>query len=286
MATIDFVYEYPYTGYGEEGRFQNQWSETRITRNGSYTYPMVFNNTVTGCKHLKISIEIINTGSGTIYDRSWDFFVCKSSGSWVEIETFTLPDTGLYTIDCDINNLDITKFCFVPSSDPGSSRSWDSWYAVESITLTESLELQELETGKFQYGVFANRYNSLYQNLHEVFVNIDGVLVPATNVLANVDGTLMPVRTVHSAHYTSESDSTRVFGFTPPTSGTYCIREKRVSGDHELRLYGSDFTELYDGYFYDESFELTAGTLYYISVMHYYGEEELSESYLQIYKED
>ena len=30
---------------------------------------------------------------------------------------------------------------------------------------------------------------------------------------------------------------------------------------------------------------MTAGTLYYITVTHYYNEEEESESYLQIYKE-
>lgn len=163
MATVSFVYDYPYTGYGEEGRFQCQWSESRITRNGCYTYPMVFNNTIPGCKHLKINIEIENTGSGTIYDRSWDFFVCKSNGSWVEIETFTLPDTGLYTVDCDINNLDITKFCFVPSSDPGSSRTWNSWYSVEEITLTESLTVNEATTGNFLYGVFANNYGLTQQ---------------------------------------------------------------------------------------------------------------------------
>ena len=31
---------------------------------------------------------------------------------------------------------------------------------------------------------------------------------------------------------------------------------------------------------------MTAGTLYYITVTHYYNETEESESYLQIYKEE
>lgn len=286
MATVNLVYKYPYWGFSETTRFGVQVSTSRKTLNGCYTYPMEFNNTVPGCKHIKVKIEVTDTGSGTVLGRSWDFMVCKSNGSWVDAETFTLPDTGEYTVDCDINSLDIKSFAFVPTSNPGSSRTWESMLTIYDLVLTESFELQELETGKFQYGVFVNRYNTLYQNLHEVFVNVDGVLVPATNVLANVDGTLLPVRTVYSAHYTSEAESMWVFAFTPTTTGTYCIREKRVSGDHELRLYSSDFTELSDGYFYDESFELTAGTLYYISVMHYYGEEELSESYLQIYKED
>ena len=52
-----------------------------------------------------------------------------------------------------------------------------------------------------------------------------------------------------------------------------------------MHLYNSDFTEITDSYFYDKSFELTAGTLYYITVTHYYY-ADASESYLQIYKEE
>lgn len=284
MATVDFVYDYYYAGYGENGRYQAQWSESRVTLNGSYTYPMVFNNTVPGCKHITCDIEIENTGSGTIYNRSWDFFVCKSNGSWTEIMSFTLPDTGLYTIDCDINNLSITKIAVVPSSNPGSSRQWTNWYGIEKLTITESLEVLEPTAGTFHYGVFTNRYG-LNKEVTEVYVNIDGSLVRATGVMANIDGDLKSVAPVYSAHYTSESDSTWLYGFTPDTDGTYRIREKRISGDHELHLYTSDFTEITDSYFYDESFELTAGTLYYITVTHYYN-AEASESYLQIYKED
>ena len=46
MATVNFTYDYPYAGYGEDGRFQAQWSESRKTLNGCYTYPMVFNTAV------------------------------------------------------------------------------------------------------------------------------------------------------------------------------------------------------------------------------------------------
>ena len=284
MATVNFVYDYYYTGYGENGRYQVQWSESRVTLNGCYTYPMEFNNTVPGCKHIKFDIEIENTGSGTVLGRSWDFYVCKANGTWAEIMSFTLPDTGLYTIDCDINNLSITKFAVVPSSNPGSSRQWTNWYGIEQLTITESLEVLELTTGVFHYGVFTNRYG-LSKDVSEIHVNVDGSLVRATDVLVNIDGTLKSVTPVYSAHYTSESDSTWLYGFTPSTNGTYRIKEKRISGDHEMHLYNSDFTEITDSYFYNESFELTAGTLYYITVSHYYN-ADLSESYLQIYKED
>ena len=76
-----------------------------------------------------------------------------------------------------------------------------------------------------------------------------------------------------------------IFALTPETSGKYKMQVKRLSGDHEIRLYSSDFQVLYDGYFYDSSFELTAGTLYYITLTHYYA-ADISDSYLQIYKEE
>jgi hypothetical protein len=75
-----------------------------------------------------------------------------------------------------------------------------------------------------------------------------------------------------------------LYSFTPNQSGTYKIQNKRLSGDHEIRLYGSDFTPLYDGYFYSHSFDLAQGYVYYVTVTHYYNADE-SESYLQIYKE-
>ena len=283
MGTIDFIYDYPYPGYGDFARFQCYWSETRVSLNGCYTYPMAFNNTVPGCRHLKISIEITNTGSGTIFNRDWEFKVRKSNGSWVDVETFTLPDTGLYTVDCDIDNLDITMFAFVPSSNPGSSKKWSSWYVVEQLTLTETLEVQETGTGMFQYGVFANR-SGLKKTLQEVYANVDGVLVPAKDILVNFEGRLYSLPRVHSAYIKTESESTSIFVFIPEEDGQYCITQKDISGDHELRLYTGDFEMMYDDYFYTKSFSLTEGSVYYITITHYY-DAEISESYLQIYKE-
>lgn len=284
MATVNFTYNYPYIGYDENKRFGNQWATSQKKLNGCYTYPMVFNNTIPGCRHLKINVEVENTGSGTIYNRSWDFMVCKSNGSWVDIETFTMPDTGLYTLDCDINGYDITMFAVIPSSDPGSSRTWSSWFSVEEIMLTETFEVKTPAQGNFHYGIFPNYYG-IEQEPTEVYVNIDGQLVKASGIFANVGDTLKPIAPVYSDYYTSESESSWLYTFTPDTSWKYRIKEKRISGDHELRFYSSDFTELYDGYFYDRSFDLTAGTTYYILVLHYYGAEK-SESYLQIFKEE
>ena len=283
MATVNFTYDYPYAGYGEDGRFQNKWSESRVTLNGCYTYPMVFNTAVTQCKHIKMNVEIENTGFGTVLGRSWDFFVYRQSYGWYEVCSFTLPDDGKYTIDTDISNYTITQIACVPSSNPGSSRTWNTWYGIEQLTITETVTVNELTTGTFQYGVFANYYG-LEQKLTEVYVNIDGTLKQATDVLVNIDGSLVSLPKVNSAYLKTESDSMTLYGFTPSVSGAYKITQKKISGDHEIRLYGSDFTPLYDGYFYDRSFDLAAGTLYYITVTHYRG-ADTSESYLQIYKE-
>jgi len=284
MATVDFIYDYPYIGNNEKKKFGCQWSENRERINGSYTYPMKFNNTVHRCKHLKIYIEIENTGYGSIYDIEWEFLVCKANGSWVTIESFTLPETGEYTVDCDINNLDISMFAFVPSSNPGSNRTWDNWYSIEQLVITEQFGTLPLSTGEFHNGIYPNNYG-IKKDASEVYVNIDGVLKKATDVLVNYDGALKSVPPVYSDHYISESESVWLYGFTPDTNGKYRIKENRISGDHELRLYSSDFKKLYDGYFYDRSFELKAGVIYYILVSHYYS-AETSESYLQIYKED
>ena len=283
MATVNFTYDYPYAGYGEDGRFQAQWSESRKTLNGCYTYPMVFNTAVPQCKHIKMNVEIENTGSGTVLGRSWDFFVYRQSYGWYEVCSFTLPDDGKYTIDRDMPGYTITQIACVPSSNPGSSRTWNTWYGIEQLTITETVTVNELTTGTFQYGVFANYYG-LEQKLTEVYANIDGALKQATDVLVNIDGSLISLPQVQSAYLKTTSDAMTLYGFTPSVSGSYRITQKKISGDHEIRLYGSDFTPLYDGYFYDRSFDLVAGTLYYITVTHYRG-AGTSESYLQIFKE-
>lgn len=76
-----------------------------------------------------------------------------------------------------------------------------------------------------------------------------------------------------------------VCSFTLPDDGNYTIKVNRKSGDHEIRLYDSDFKPMTDSYFYERSLELTAGSVFYISVTHYYS-ADASESTLQIFKEE
>ena len=94
----------------------------------------------------------------------------------------------------------------------------------------------------------------------------------------------MPLAPVYSAYWKSDRESISLYKFIPAEDGTYVIRNKRLSGDHEIRLYDSRYTQLYEGYFYQESFSLTGGETYYITMTHYY-KANTSESYLQIYKE-
>ena len=284
MANVSFRYDYPYCGQNEKAKYGSHWGENSIKLNGCNTYPMVFNNTVPTCRHLKVNIEIENTGSGTVLGRSWDFMIRKSSGSWSDLKVFTMPSDGKYTVDCDVSGYSITQIACVPSSDPSSGRTWNSWISVEQLTITESVPLEELSTGRFVYGVFPN-YSGVKQQVNEVSVNIDGVLKPATDILVNIGGTLTSIPPVHCAYLKTTSEKMTLYGFTPSASGTYKICQKKLSGDHEIRLYNKDFEDLSDGYFYSKSVSLTAGTLYYITVTHYYNETDTSESYLQIYKE-
>jgi hypothetical protein len=282
--TISFKYDYPYCGYSDTAKYGNQWAESRTTLNGSYTYPMVFNNTVPGVGHIKIDVEVENTGSGTVFNRLWDFMVYRQSGGWIDIHTFTMPSDGLYTIDCDIPNYNITRFAVVPSSNPGSSRTWESWFGVRQLAITETVTTADLATGEFQYGIFPNRYGVTLR-VNEVYVNIGGVLIKAKDIFVNIDGTPIPLPKVYSGYFGSTSEQMKVFEFTPSETANYIIAQKWLSGDHELRLYDSSFNEIYEGYFYSRTFALNVGVLYYISVTHYYNNTNAGESYLQIYKE-
>ena len=145
--------------------------------------------------------------------------------------------------------------------------------------------MNELSTGMFQYGVFTNR-SGVKKDLTEVYVNIGGTLTQATDILVNIDDELVSLAPVYSAYLKTESEIMYLYKFIPPADGAYKIQVKRLSGDHEIRLYDSTFTPLYEGYFYNQSFLLTEGSVYYITITHYYANEEVGESYLQIYKED
>ena len=132
--------------------------------------------------------------------------------------------------------------------------------------------------------MFPNHYG-IEKRPSEVFVNIDGTLKKATAGYANVEGTLKQVPMLLSAEIKTDSETMKAYKFTPTTDGNYTIKVNRKSGDHELRLYGSDFKPMTDSYFYSQSFALTAGSVFYISVTHYYS-ADASESTLQIFKEE
>ena len=230
-------------------------------------------------------MDIESTGSVSLYGKEWELMVYRKGYGWRTVTEFILPDTGICTVECEVPGYDITKYVCVPSSNYGTSCTWDVWVEVEKLTITEEVELKELETGNFQYGVFVNR-GGIKEQLNEVYVNVNGTLKPSIDILLNLDGELKQIQPVLSTHHISDRDYAVLVPFQPQQDGVYKIKRKKISGDHELRIYNSDFSMLYEKYFYDMSFELTAGALYYISITHYYGEDEESESYLQIYREE
>ena len=150
--------------------------------------------------------------------------------------------------------------------------------------MTENITLSEFETDKYFYGIFPNNYG-IEKRPSEAFVNIDGTLKKATAVYANVEGSLVSVPTLLSAEIKTDSETMKVYKFTPITDGNYTVKVNRKSGDHEIRRYDSDFKPMTDSYFYERSFAPTAGSVLYISVTHYYN-ADASESTLQIFKEE
>ena len=283
MATVNFTYDYPYCGYGDTGRFRHHWADSQVTINGNYTYPMVFNSTVPICNHLKVYIEITNTGYGTVVGITWNFMVYRLNYGWVTLQTFTMPDDGIYTVECDVPNYGITQFLAAPSYRVGSGRTWENWYYVQSMTVTESLELNEPATGMFQYGVFTNR-SGLKNELTEVYVNMGGTLKQATDILVNNGVSLVSLAPVYSSYLKTEKEEVHLYRFVPTADGKFRIKQKKLAGNHQMQFYDSTYTPLYDGPFNDRSFSLTEGSVYYITLTHNYSAGE-SESYLQIYKE-
>ena len=285
MATVNFVYNYPYCGGGEEPRFGCSWQDSSVRLNGCNVHPKVFNQMVPGCRFIQLEMGITNSSGASVTNRNWDLYILQSTGTWRKVTTFFLPESGEYILDCDIDNRSFTKFAVVPSSNPSSYTEWSIWCVVTKLTITEKLEVYTLSTGTYFAGVMVSR-SGVGHEITEVFVNHNGALTRATDVLINVNGTLKSVVPVYSSGVCSSTDLPCLFSFTPAVSGTYRITNKRYTGDHEIRFYNADFSPVGgEEYFYDESFELTAGTLYYITLTHFCYEDEQSESDLQIYKE-
>ncbi len=152
---------------------------------------------------------------------------------------------------------------------PGFEQNLVDLVQHKKLTITENIILSELDNDKYFYGVFPNNYG-VQKQPSEVFVNIDGMLKKATAVYANVDGTLKQVPMLLSAEIKTDSETMKLYKFTPTTGGNYTIKVNRKSGDHEIRLYDGNFKPMTDSYFYSQSFALTAVSVFYISVTHYY----------------
>lgn len=287
MATINFTYDYPYTYYNEEnGRFTWHLSTGRATLNGCYTYPIQFNSTVPKCSHITIELEVTNTGSVTVLGRDWDLYTYNEVNGWRKATKFTMPSDGKCSVDCVFQTAtNISRLACVPSSDPGSRAQWSLSCSINRMTITEALTIQELDTGVFHYGVFLYDFG-VKTDVAEVFVNMGGTLTKASDIFVNIDDELRAVSSVYSAYLKTETESISLYRFIPQKSGTYRIQNKLLSGDHEIRLYDSNFDMLDDNYFYSQSFPLEEGSVYYITMTHYYANTDTGESYLQIYKED
>ena len=76
---------------------------------------------------MKVHCEIENTGSGTVFNRLWNFLVFRQGYGWMDI-TFTMPNTGIYTVECEVPNYNITQFACVPSVNPGASRTVENLF--------------------------------------------------------------------------------------------------------------------------------------------------------------
>lgn len=282
MGTMNFTYKVPYCGFGEKKRFGHQWATNQSTLNGNYINTLVFNNFVPKCSHIKMELTVTNV-SGSVMNMYWSLMVYRTNYGWISAYQFILPESGEYTLDCDLSNLDISQVALCPSSQLSRSYTWNAHFYVTEMTITETVQVNDLNTGMFQYGVFVNNYG-VSKGLTEVYANMGGALSRPTQILVNIGGQLIPLAPVYSAYWKTEADSMNLYKFIPPTDGSYRIKVKLLSGDHEIRLYDSSFEMLYSSFFYDSLFSLTGGSTYYITLTHYYPKTE-SESYLQIYKE-
>lgn len=283
-ATVNITYDYPHGGFEGNGRFSHVWASSQITLNGNYTHAMVFNTVVPKCSHIEVYVFAENV-SGNVLGISWDFYVFKANYGWMVAKQFTMSTDGWCTIECDLANINITQFAFVPSISQPSGYQWNTYYSVWEMTVTETLTVNDVSTSTFQYGVFANYYG-VDKQLNEVFANVGGTLKRATNILVNIENRLVPITPVYSAYLKTENDIPIVYKFVPDSSGTYKIKNSDVVGRQIIMLFDSGLNSLSEYPFYYNSFALTGGNVYYIAKIHMYSDSyTASESYLQIYKE-
>jgi hypothetical protein len=268
---------------GDSGsRYKTDYDDSRVTLSGNYTYGLHFKIAVPYMVSCKVNLYASNTSGTSILNRSW--YLYRYVTSWTSVATFTMPSTGEYTWEGNLGVSNILKFAAVPTATMSTGTEWTLGLSVSEMKIRESHTTVDLGTGEY-FPVFPNR-SGVEQRPTRVYANISGTLTAARHVYANIGGVLTELPPVYSGAFQSTvPDTMRLYEFTPPSSGTYRFEVSRKSGDHEARLYDSSFAALNDGqYFYNGSFALTGGSLYYISLTQYIGNDSAADSVIIINK--
>jgi len=290
--TVNFQYKYPYGVWSANSRFRVDYDTSQTYLSGNYTYPLSFQTNYPYVVKMKVTLYAENNVGTSILNRSWYLYLYNGS-SWYTILTFTMPQTGTtpqgkaygeYVWEGNVGYSGVRKFAAVPTAQMSTGTTWTNGITIEEMTIQESVTTVDLTTNNY-FTVFPN-YGGVAQRPTQIYANIGGTLTVAKNVYANIGGALTELPPAYNGAYTTTvPDNYRVYEFTPPSTGTYKIQVERKSGDHEARLYNSAFTDMNGGnYFYDGSFALTGGSLYYIMLTHYVGNTSTSDSLIFITK--
>jgi hypothetical protein len=288
--SLNFQYKYPYNIWSSDSRFYMEWDTSRVSLSGNYTYPLSFKKTYPYIVKARITITASNVSGTSVLNRSWYLYLYN--GSWRSLVTFTMPSSGEYTWEGTVGYSNCQKFTAVPTSTLSTSTEWNLGLNVEGLWIQESLTTVDLSTADYLSDLFTNQ-SGVQLNPCQVSVNIGGVITKATKALVNMGGTLTELPTAHSGTYTTTApESMRVFEFTPSVTGIYRIEISQKSGDHEGRLYSSTFVQVHPngssnsegGYFYSGEFSLTGGSVYFLSLIHYYSNTATADSVVLINK--
>jgi hypothetical protein len=279
---VNFQYVYPHSLKAANSRFYAYYDGEIFRLHNKNVETLLFSAPVPYLVGAAIRFTAANDTGSSVLNIPWEAFAYN--GAWNSLGTFTMPSAGEYTSHWDANLADVSRVVAVPiQSLSGGTRFVVGIYANE-ITLRESLTTTDLAADEY-FPAFPNDYG-VTQRPSKIFANIGGALTPAKKVLVNIGGSLAELPAAYSGAFSSVTpDSMRLFEFTPPASGTYRFEVVRASGDHEARLYDSAFVRIdTDAYFYNGSFALTGGSLYYIALTQYVGNSDPADSVLTIIK--
>ena len=283
---INFQFDYPYNVWAAESRYFGEWYSSQISLNGFNVTPFDFKKSPAPyIVDADITMYMTPTSGTNASGRSWRLYYLVG-GSW-SYATFNMPSVAMnteiaYTWTGAIGGT-VTRFAACPASS-AYSHYWTLGFGFDRLKVRENINTVDLVTTDY-FTAFPN-YGGVTQRPTQVYADVGGVLTPAKKVYANIGETLIELPPAYSGAYVSTvPDSFRVYEFTPPTTGTYKIMVERKSGDHEARLYNSSFVDQNGGnYFYDASFSLTGGSVYFIMLTHYYYNTATSDSLIFITK--